>query len=81
MEKYLVGRDLKLMRLGAELTTSKMAEYIGVKSRKTIENWESDQSEPGINQFIKFCDICNVEAHKLVNYAVYERKIVKEETR
>ena len=49
------GRDLKLMRVHAEISTSVMAEYLGIKSRKTIGNWEAEQSAPSINQYILFC--------------------------
>lgn len=49
------GRDLKLMRIQGKITTSIMAEFLGIRSRKTIENWESEQSTPSINQYILFC--------------------------
>lgn len=51
----ITGRDLRLMRLRAEMTTSDMAEKLQIKSRKTIENWEQQNSEPQMNVFIRYC--------------------------
>lgn len=54
-EKIIAGRDLKMMRLAARKTTHQMAELLGVKSRKTIENWEAESSEPQIGVFMMLC--------------------------
>ena len=54
-EPILIGRDLKIMRVMAGVNTTVAAEYLGVKSRKTIENWESSKSQPGINNFVMMC--------------------------
>ena len=53
------GRDLKLMRVQAKLTTGDMAQFLGIRSRKTIENWESERCVPSINQYILYCKFCD----------------------
>ena len=77
MGKYLLGKDLKAMRVTSDFTTSMMAEFMGVKSRKTIENWEAENSEPSINQFLKYCHVCKEEPEKLIDYAINKRGQIK----
>lgn len=55
VNKLITGRDLRKIRLSARLPTTILAKEIGLKSRKTINNWEEGRSEPNINQFITFC--------------------------
>jgi DNA-binding XRE family transcriptional regulator len=43
------------MRVHAKINTTEMADFMGLKSRKTIENWEQGNSEPEIGQFIYYC--------------------------
>ena len=62
--KIIQGHDLKYIRVQAKITTSIMAEYLGLKSRKTIENWESETSEPSINKYILFCKFADVHPGK-----------------
>lgn len=62
----IVGRDLKLMRLQAKITTSIAAEYMGIKSRKTIENWESDSSSPSIQQLMLLCRYYDFHSWKVI---------------
>lgn len=54
-KNLIPGRDLKIMRIAAGKTTAQMASEVGVKSRKTIENWESSLSTPSINQWMQYC--------------------------
>lgn len=61
----IMGRDLKKMRIHADVTTSVAAEYMGIKSRKTIENWESGQSSPKISQFLILCRYYDLDASKI----------------
>lgn len=70
MENYISGRHLKTIRVKANITTSVMAEFMGIRSRKTIENWESGQSTPSINQFILFCRFCDVHPYDVVQQAM-----------
>lgn len=70
MKKYISGRELKKIRVAARITTSAMAEHLGLKSRKTIDNWENERSSPNINQFLLFCQFCNVHPSLLVRKAV-----------
>ena len=62
----IVGRDLKLMRLKAKINTSIAAEYMGVKSRKTLENWESGASSPSIQQFMLLCRYYDFNAWQVI---------------
>lgn len=53
--QIIKGKDLKLMRVRAGLTTMQAAERIAVKSRKTIENWEIERCQPTIETFMQLC--------------------------
>jgi len=55
VDTVITGQDLRMMRIHAKLNTADMAAALAVKSRKTIENWEQQNSEPGIATFIKYC--------------------------
>lgn len=66
----IVGRDLKLMRISAKVTTSIAAEYMGIRSRKTIENWESGASSPNIQQFMLLCRFYDFSVWKVVGQCV-----------
>lgn len=55
INNVIPGRDLKIMRVSVGKTTAQMASEVGVKSRKTIENWEASVSTPSINQWMEYC--------------------------
>lgn len=65
-DPLVTGNDLRKMRLIAGETTDNMANYAGVKTRKTYENWEANRSSPSINQFIAICTRIGFDAGKLV---------------
>lgn len=65
-DPLVTGNDLRKMRLVAGETTDNMADYAGVKTRKTYENWEANRSSPNINQFIAICERTGFDAGKLV---------------
>jgi DNA-binding XRE family transcriptional regulator len=67
---YILGSDLRKMRLDAGLTTVKMAKLAEVKTRKTYENWEKNVGSPSMNQFIAMCIGCNFNPSKFVKLAV-----------
>ncbi len=52
------GTDLRAMRLKTGKTTTEMAQFAGVKTRKTYENWEKGISSPNVNQFIAMAQGC-----------------------
>lgn len=66
MQKIISGLELRKIRIEAGLTTSVVAAEVGVKSRKTIENWERDFCEPTINQFLKYCHACSTHPDEVV---------------
>lgn len=66
----ILGRDLKRMRIHAKVTTSIAAEYMGIKSRKTIENWESGQSSPNISQLLILCRYYDMDASKIITLCI-----------
>ena len=57
---YVNGADIRRMRLNAKRTTSDMARFAGVKTRKTYENWERNVGTPSVNQFAAMCEACQV---------------------
>lgn len=73
----ILGRDLKKMRIHAKITTSVAAEYMGIKSRKTIENWESGQSSPDITQFLILCRYYDLDASKIIAQCMSRAKECK----
>ena len=64
MEHYITGQDIRVIRKEAKKTTVKMAEFAGVKTRKTYENWEKDIGTPSINQFISMLIGCGKDPTK-----------------
>lgn len=52
---YIKGEDLKIIRKQAGLTINQAAQLAGVKTRKTIMNWEKNVGAPNINQFLQLC--------------------------
>lgn len=52
LDHLVTGTDLRSMRLKGRQTTVEMAELVGIKTRKTIENWETNKGQPSLNQFI-----------------------------
>ena len=66
-EKAIYGGDLRRMRILAGITTTAMAKFASVKSRKTIENWESDIGSPDINQYLNMCEACGYKSRPFVN--------------
>ena len=67
---YIKGEDLKSMRLFARKSAAAMSEITGVKSRKTIENWEKNKGVPSINQFIAMCEGCGFNSANIIREAV-----------
>ncbi|MBE1298446.1 MAG: helix-turn-helix domain-containing protein [Alteromonadaceae bacterium] len=63
---YVLGADLRRMRTRAEKTTTQMAEFAGVKTRKTYENWEKSNSSPDVNQFIDMAKGCGYDPAQLI---------------
>lgn len=70
MKKTISGQALRKIRIMAGLTTSAVASALGVKSRKTIENWERDYCEPTVNQFLHYCQICEADPYDVVTNAL-----------
>lgn len=63
---YIKGEDLKVIRKQAGLTISEAAKLAGVKTRKTIMNWEKNVGAPNINQFLQLCRGYGLDCHKLM---------------
>ena len=66
MNQIITGKDLRLMRITADKTTSEMANFAGVKTRKTYENWEKEVGQPGINQWISMALNCGYQPDLLI---------------
>ena len=66
----ITGTDLRIMRLRAGKTTVQMAEFAGVKTRKTYENWEKNVGSPSMNQFLSMSIACGFNPSELVKMYV-----------
>ena len=75
---FISGADLRKMRLTAGMTTVQMAEFAGVKTRKTYENWEKDIGAPSMNQFLAMAIGCQFNAMRLVTMYL-ERRTLEDE--
>lgn len=62
----ITGTDLRIMRLRAGKTTVQMAEFAGVKTRKTYENWEKNVGSPSMNQFLSMSMACGFKPAELI---------------
>lgn len=69
LRTYISGSDLRIMRSEAKLTTVKMAEIAGVKTRKTYENWEKERGAPNINQYIRMVIGCGQSPSSFISDA------------
>ena len=67
---FIFGRDIKLVRLFGKKTTSDICQMLGVKSRKTVENWEADRSQPSMLQLVMICLFCNVDPSRFVDLCI-----------
>lgn len=77
-QAFITGKDLRQYRKEAKLTTAKMAQVAGVKTRKTYENWEAEKSFPDMNQLLHMLIAMNVDPvefikNKLGNVETPER--------
>lgn len=70
MKIIITGQDLRFMRVVADKTTSEMASYAGVKTRKTYENWEKGAGQPGMNQWLSMVRHCGYEPELLIEQFV-----------
>ena len=61
------GTDMRIMRLRGGKTTTEMAEVVGLKTRKTYENWEQNRGCPNMNQYLKMVRFCGFDAGALIN--------------
>ena len=52
--------SLKAARVNAGLTQAEMAERLDV-APVTIWKWETGKSEPKVNQFKRFCEVCGLK--------------------
>ena len=52
--------SLKAARVNAGLTQAEMAKRLDV-APVTIWKWETGKSEPKVNQFKRFCEVCGLK--------------------
>ena len=69
------GSDIRKMRLRANRTTSDMARIVGLKTRKTYENWEKNTGTPNINQFVLICRACKLSPVDVIDLAL-KREVI-----
>jgi DNA-binding XRE family transcriptional regulator len=70
MYNIITGKDLRTMRVIADKTTSEMAKFAGVKTRKTYENWEKEVGQPKVNQWLQMARCCGYQPDLLVEQFV-----------
>lgn len=75
---FISGADLRKMRLTAGMTTVQMAEFAGVKTRKTYENWEKNVGAPSMNQYLSMSTACGFKPADLIKMYV-DRNDVEQE--
>lgn len=75
---FINGADLRKMRLTAGMTTVQMAEFAGVKTRKTYENWEKNVGAPSMNQYLAMATACGFKPADLIKMYV-DRNDVEQE--
>jgi len=75
---FINGADLRKMRLTAGMTTVQMAEFAGVKTRKTYENWEKNVGAPSMNQYLAMSTACGFKPADLIKMYV-DRSDVEQE--
>jgi len=63
----VTGADLKTMRLQAGKSKEEMANFIGIESIETYNNWEQGNDLPGVNQYLGLVDCCGFDVAKLIN--------------
>ena len=69
------GSDIRRMRLRARRTTSDIARIVGVKTRKTYENWEKNTGQPNVNQFVAICQACKLSPSAVIALALTREDI------
>ncbi|WDD98219.1 helix-turn-helix transcriptional regulator [Thalassomonas actiniarum] len=57
MFKFVMGDDLRRIRLNADRTMEEVADKLGV-SRVTIGKWENGIGRPDVNQFLELYGFC-----------------------
>lgn len=53
----LTGLKLRRIRLHLGLTLNEMRDIVGVKSRKTVMNWEKNKGSPSVNQVLAIMSV------------------------
>lgn len=51
---------MKAARVNAGITQGEMARRIG-RSQNTVMWWETDKKSPRTDEFVKFCEICQID--------------------
>ena len=63
-----LSRAMKMARKAVGLTQAELGERLNLKGA-TISSWENNNSDPDIDEFVKYCEICNVDFRELLNEA------------
>jgi transcriptional regulator with XRE-family HTH domain len=60
-----LGNNIKSFRVGMHITQDELAEKIGV-SRSSIANWETDRTEPGVDEIKRLTRLFEIGMDRLV---------------
>ena len=63
--RYVLGKRIRDLRINQNWTQSQLARKLGVHP-KSIKNWESDMSDPSIENLINICNIFHISADEIL---------------
>ncbi|UAA37723.1 helix-turn-helix transcriptional regulator [Paraneptunicella aestuarii] len=71
--RFITGEELRAIRQYSRYTITEIAQIVGVKTRKTVMNWEKNVGHPSINQFLKLLEACGINDRQYF-HLMFERK-------
>lgn len=63
--RSVLGKRIRDLRINQHWTQSQLARKLGVHP-KSIKNWESDMSDPSIENLINICNIFHISADEIL---------------
>lgn len=70
-QDYFFGSDLRTLRRFAGVDSGDIAAFAGVKSGKTIENWERGRGKPSVDQFVAISIGLGFDPAKLTGFYLH----------
>lgn len=73
LESFFLGSDLQYMRRVFGASAEEVAAMLGLRARKTIENWEREGPKADIDQFICLCVHMEYNPEKLLDFLIHRK--------